>query len=107
MRGRRRDPSASADMSDSLPFLLVRPANLQVPQNPPEQPAVHAAGDAAACLGLEGLGLGVFEVVGHLVEEGVEKLLHRAPAEDAVVCVDADQALTVIVATQDVNRRSL
>ncbi len=61
--------------------LEVHPAGLELAQDPPEQAAVHPARDPAAFPAIERVGLGVFEVVGHLVQERVEQLFDRsAPA---------------------------
>ena len=65
--------------------LHLGPALFQLAQDPPEEAAVHPAGDAAASAAGEGFGLGVFEMVRDLVEEGVEQLVEWPPALLAIV----------------------
>ena len=80
--------------------LEIRPALLQLAQDHPEEAAVHPAGNASAAAGVERVGLGVFDVVGHLVEEGVEEFLERTAAELAVVGVDPHQRPGLVVAAE-------
>src|SRR5260370_23650935 len=87
----------------SLP-LELSPAGFEVAENLPEELAVHAPGDAAAGAGVERVGLGVFDVMGDLVEERVEELLERSPAELAVVGIDTHELPRLVIAPQDARR---
>ena len=60
-------------------------AALQLAEDLPEEAAVHPPGDPAAFAGVERVGLGVLDVVGEFVEEGVEKFLQVAAAVLSVV----------------------
>ena len=74
----------------ALPELEVGPPPLELAQDAPEEPTVHAAGDAPALPRVERVGLGVLDVVRHLVQEGVEQLFERATAGVAVECQGKD-----------------
>ena len=49
---------------------------------------------------MERIGLGILDMVCHLVEERVEEFLHRPPSSVAVVGVDANQTATAVVSAQ-------
>src|SRR3954447_14076333 len=92
-RHKRRPVTESASLTHPmelphhrLPYLLglmallllqPDPAVFQLAEDPPEEAAVHPAGYAAAGAGREREGLGIFQVVGHLVEERIEQLFQR------------------------------
>src|SRR3954447_19546024 len=88
----------------SAPGLEVGPAALELAENPPEEAAVHPAGDALAGAGVERVGLGVLDVVGQLVEERVEQFLQRPAPPLAVVGVNPDQPARLVIAAEDARR---
>ena len=92
-------------LADHPDRLEVRPAPLQLAEDSPEEPAVHPPSDPLAPLRVERAGLGVLDVVRHLVQERVEELLQRSSAELTIVRVDPDQPPRPVVAPEHAHRR--
>src|SRR5271157_3161432 len=86
--------------SISLHSLQAGPAIFQLSEDLPEKPAVHPAGHASTRPGRERKGLGVLEVVSHLVEKRVEKLFHWPQTLLPVPSIDADQPARLVIAPQ-------
>src|SRR5690349_21716967 len=102
--GREPSDGVSPPASPATP-LQLGPSPLQLAQDPPEEPAVHPARDPAALARVERVGLGVLDVMRHLVQERVEQLLQGSSAELPVVRVDPDQPPGLVIAPEDAGRR--
>ncbi len=61
---------------------------------------MHLARDPATLIGEEGVGFCVFEVVGHFVQERIEKLFDGPTTLSTFVGVDSNQASRLVITTQ-------
>src|SRR5208337_3673336 len=86
--------------SISLQSLQTGPAIFQLSEDLPEKPAMHPAGYAAIRPGRERKGLGVLEMMGHLVEKRVEQFFDGPKTLLVVPRIEANQPARLVIAAQ-------